>query len=141
MPTRLPHCGGSCGYVLCFPRHFAGGFRALPDARSEGALREVRRLHREVALIERDARLPRGPELDIGFARPVHAWAAGEPLDVVLADSGLTAGDFVRWVRQVIDFAGQIGDAAGPSALREVAREAVGRMRRGVVAYAPNEDA
>ena len=113
----------------------------MPDSRTEAAMVQVRRRHREVSLVERDARLPRGPELDIGFSAPAFGWADGQPLALVLADSGLTAGDFVRWVRQVIDFAGQIGDAAGPGPLREVARDAVVRMRRGVVAYAPNEDA
>ena len=97
----------------------------MPDSRTEAAMVQVRRRHREVSLVERDARLPRGPELDIGFSAPAFGWADGQPLAVVLADSGLTAGDFVRWVRQVIDFAGQIGDAAGPGPLREVARDAV----------------
>ena len=45
----------------------------------------------------------------------------------------------MRWVRQVLDFAGQIADAAGPGQLREVAREVVDSMRRGVVAYAPED--
>jgi ATP-dependent RNA helicase HelY len=113
----------------------------MPDAVTEATMTQVRRRHREVSLIERDARLPRGPDLDIGFSAAAYAWAAGQPLAVVLAESGLTAGDFVRWVRQVIDFAGQIGDAAGRSPLRATARETVASMRRGVVAYAPNEDA
>jgi ATP-dependent RNA helicase HelY len=59
----------------------------------------------------------------------------------VLEDTELTAGDFVRWVRQVIDFAGQIADAAGPGQLRDVARQLVRTMRRGVVSYAAETDA
>ena len=81
---------------------------------------------------------PRGPEPDIGFSRGRRT--AGRPvgpLAAVLADTDLTAGDFVRWVRQVIDFAGQIADAAGPGALRETARRLVRAMRRGVVTYSP----
>jgi len=110
----------------------------MPDARSDAAMTQVRRIWREVSLVERDARLERGPEPDIGFSRAAFAWAAGEPLATVLAGSGLTAGDFVRWVRQVLDFADQIADAAGPGDLREVARTVVRSMRRGVVAYAPD---
>ena len=34
------------------------------------------------------------------------------------ASSELTAGDFVRWTRQVIDLAGQLADAAGPGVVR-----------------------
>ena len=58
----------------------------------------------------------------------------------MLADTDLTAGDFVRWVRQVPDFAGQIADAAGPGGLRETARDVVRAMRRGVVTYSPEID-
>jgi ATP-dependent RNA helicase HelY len=113
----------------------------MPDARSNEAMTAVRRIWREVSLVERDARLPRGPEPDIGFSEVAYGWAAGRSLSVVLDDTELTAGDFVRWVRQVIDFAGQIADAAGPGELRDVARELVRKMRRGVVTYAPEMDA
>ena len=61
-------------------------------------------------------------EPDIGFSESAYGWAAGRSLADVLADSDLTAGDFVRWVRQVADFAGQIADAAGPGELRDTAR-------------------
>jgi ATP-dependent RNA helicase HelY len=112
----------------------------MPDALSNAAMTEVRRIWREMSLVERDARLPRGPEPDIGFSEAAYAWAAGRPLASVLEGSELTAGDFVRWVRQVSDFAGQIADAAGPGELRDVARELVGAMRRGVVTYSPDDE-
>ncbi|HEV2929318.1 MAG TPA: RNA helicase, partial [Propionibacteriaceae bacterium] len=112
----------------------------MPDARSNEAMTAVRRIWREVSLVERDARLPRGPEPDIGFSEVAYGWAAGRSLAAVLADTELTAGDFVRWVRQVIDFAGQIADAAGPGELREVARRLVRTMRRGVVTYSPEDE-
>jgi ATP-dependent RNA helicase HelY len=100
----------------------------------------VRRIWREVSLVERDARLPRGPEPEIGFSEIAFGWAAGRSLSAVLADSDLTAGDFVRWVRQVTDFAGQIADAAGPGPLREVCRQLLRAMRRGVVTYSADDD-
>ena len=106
-----------------------------PDARVAAAMTEVRRIWRDVSLIERDARLSRGPEPDIGFSEVAYGWAAGRSLSAVLTDTDLTAGDFVRWVRQVTDFAGQIADAAGPGELREVARQLIRSMRRGVVTY------
>ena len=112
----------------------------MPDARSSEAMTEVRRIWREVSLVERDARLPRGPEPDIGFSEVAYRWAAGRSLADVLEDTELTAGDFVRWVRQVIDFAGQIADAAGPGELRDVARRMVHSMRRGVVTYSAEDD-
>ncbi len=111
----------------------------MPDRVSEEAMIGVRRVYREVSLAERDARLERGPEPDVGFAKVAFGWAAGRPLAQVLDDNDLTAGDFVRWVRQVIDFAGQIADAAGPSPVRETAHQVVRAMRRGVVAFEPED--
>jgi ATP-dependent RNA helicase HelY len=113
----------------------------MPDARSHAAMTQVRRIWHEVSLVERDARLQRGPEPDIGFSESAYGWAAGRTLAEVLEGSDLTAGDFVRWVRQVADFAGQIADAAGPGDLRDTARLLVRSMRRGVVSYAPEMDA
>ena len=113
----------------------------MPDARSNAAMTEVRRIWREISLVERDARLERGPEPDIGFSEAAYGWAAGRTLAEVLDGTDLTAGDFVRWVRQVADFAGQIADAAGPGELRGTARLLVRSMRRGVVSYAPEMDA
>lgn len=112
----------------------------MPDRRSEQAQTELRRIWREVGLLERDHRLPRSRELDIGFAEAVYRWAHGCELAEVLQVSGLTAGDFVRWVRQVIDFCGQIADAAGPGPVRSTARAAVDAMRRGIIALAPEEE-
>jgi ATP-dependent RNA helicase HelY len=113
----------------------------MPDARSHAAMTEVRRIWHEVSLVERDAKLQRGPEPDIGFGESAYGWAAGRDLAEVLEGSDLTAGDFVRWVRQVADFAGQIADAAGPGDLRNTARLLIRAMRRGVVSYAPEMDA
>jgi ATP-dependent RNA helicase HelY len=111
----------------------------MPDAVSAHVMAEVRKVWRDVSLLERDHRLERGPEPDIGFSEAAYGWAAGRPLAVVLADSGLTAGDFVRWVRQVLDFADQIGQAAGPGPLRENVRGLARIMRRGVVDYTPDD--
>ena len=51
-------------------------------------------------------------------------------------DADLTAGDFVRWTKQLVDMLDQIADAAGDDeGLRANARAAVDALRRGVVAY------
>ena len=111
----------------------------MPDAASSDAVTEVRRVWREVSLVERDARLTRTGEPEIGFAEVAYGWAAGRSLASVLDQTELTAGDFVRWVRQVVDFAGQVADAAGPGQLRETAHALVRTMRRGVVTFEADE--
>lgn len=112
----------------------------MPDLRSEDAQQRLRGIWRQVSLAERDHRLPSRAEPDIGFAEPIHAWTGGADLADVLYLSGLTAGDFVRWARQVMDAAGQLVDAVGPGTLRDTAHELIGRVRRGVVDAAPLED-
>lgn len=112
----------------------------MPDRASEDAQQRLRTTWRQVSLLERDHRLPSHDDPDIGFAEAIHAWTAGAELADVLSVSGLTAGDFVRWARQVMDALGQLADAAGPGPLRTTAREAVARVRRGVVDAAPLED-
>jgi ATP-dependent RNA helicase HelY len=112
----------------------------MPDRASENAQIRLRAVWREVCLTERDHRLPSHADPEIGFAEAIHAWVGGAELADVLQLSGLTAGDFVRWARQVIDAAGQLADAAGAGPLRNTARELIYRARRGVVDAAPLED-
>jgi ATP-dependent RNA helicase HelY len=112
----------------------------MPDRASEAAGIQLRKVWRSVCLVERDHRLPSAAEPEIGFAEAIHAWVGGAELADVLAISGLTAGDFVRWARQVADATGQLADAVGAGPLRQVAREAIFRTRRGVVDAAPLED-
>ena len=112
----------------------------MPDLASEKAQQSLRNVWRQVSLSERDHRLPSHDPPDIGFAEAIHAWTAGAELADVLYLSGLTAGDFVRWARMVVDAAGQLADAAGPGDLRRVCREAIASIRRGVVDAAPLED-
>jgi ATP-dependent RNA helicase HelY len=48
----------------------------------------------------------------------------------------MPAGDFVRWMKQLVDVLGQIADAAPENGqVRATARKAVDAVRRGVVAY------
>ena len=104
-------------------------------ARSSEAIAEMVRLWGELDALERDHRLDFLREPDLGFAWAAYRWAEGDDLDDVLSATDLAAGDFVRWMKQLLDLAGQVADAAGRTRrLRETAREA--RLRRGVVAAA-----
>jgi ATP-dependent RNA helicase HelY len=86
--------------------------------------------------LEKDAALDVQREPDLGFAWAAYRWASGHRLEAVLSDAELQAGDFVRWVKQLLDLLGQVADAAPEdSGVRAAAREAVSRLRRGVVAY------
>ena len=83
---------------------------------------------------ERAHTLPTTGAPDAGMAWMLHRWASGQRLEVVLRDSEIAAGDFVRHCKQVIDLLGQIGDAAADPTLAVTARRAMDAVRRGVVA-------
>ena len=71
---------------------------------------------------------------DPSFLALVHAWAAGESFDTVVADESLSGGDFVRNVKQLLDLLRQIGEVAPVPETAAAARQAVDLLFRGIVA-------
>jgi ATP-dependent RNA helicase HelY len=112
----------------------------VPGGDIQRAVDDLERLWRELSEVEREHRLDFLRRPDAGLAWAAYRWTEGDDLGEVLDDSDLTAGDFVRWIKQLIDLCGQVADAAGSGPLRESARDVVRRIRRGVVAVAPLED-
>ncbi|RXW33329.1 DEAD/DEAH box helicase [Propioniciclava flava] len=112
----------------------------MPNRSTEIAQSSLRHIWRDLSLMERDHKLDASREPDIGFAEATYAWASGRDLADVLADNDLTAGDFVRSMRMVIDLLGQLADAAGAGVVRTRARDAIDLLRRGVVSAAYDED-
>ena len=104
-----------------------------PSVEVEEAFREMVAIWSQLTDREAEHTLPLTGELDPGMAWMVHRWASGRALDEVLADSELSAGDFVRRSKQVIDLLGQISQAA-EEPVAATARRAAQAMLRGVVA-------
>ena len=121
-------------------RRDTSGEPRLPAGRVPDAWRETVRVWVELADDEGRHKLDRTREPDAGFAWPVYRWARGESLEKVLTASEangqeLSAGDFVRWSRQVIDLLSQIRDVLGKrDPVGAAAADAVRALRRGVVA-------
>jgi ATP-dependent RNA helicase HelY len=107
----------------------------MPGGRVKGVVAEMVTLWAELDALEREHHLDFLRQPDLGFAWAAYRWAEGDELDDVLTEVDLAAGDFVRWMKQLLDLAGQVADAAEDLPLRETAREVVRRLRRGVVAY------
>ncbi len=112
----------------------------LPGGAVRRALAATVDIWSELDAVERDHRLSYLREPDLGFAWAAYRWTGGAGLEDVLDDVDLAPGDFVRWVKQLLDLTEQIADAAGRSPLRQTAGEAVRAMRRGVVAYSAGVD-
>ncbi|MQA08810.1 MAG: DEAD/DEAH box helicase [Pseudonocardiaceae bacterium] len=110
----------------------------IPAQVSDAWMRTAR-LWADLEADERRHKLERSREPDAGFAWPVYRWARGESLEKVLTAAEangqeVSAGDFVRWCRQVIDLLDQIRDVLAGEPIGETAASAVRALRRGVVA-------
>ncbi len=90
----------------------------LPKGPVKEVLRDMVALWGRLDRLEKDHRVDFLREPDLGFAWAAQAWASGASLDEVLAATDLAAGDFVRWMKQLLDLAGQVADAASGTALR-----------------------
>jgi ATP-dependent RNA helicase HelY len=117
----------------------------MPTAAVRTALTTTVRIWGDVTDDERDRGLPLTREPQLGFAWAIYRWARQERLDRVLAAAAeqgaeLSAGDFIRWCKQVLDLLDQLANApaggtgSGRPAVARTARAAVDAVRRGVVA-------
>ena len=97
--------------------------------------------HESLATLERVHRVEKAcgcdltPSLDAGLMAATLAWAHGSTLATAIDATPIQAGDFVRWMRQVMDCLGQIASAATSSELKRKAEAAKDRIGRGIVAW------
>ena len=113
----------------------------IPTGKLRRALNQTRRLWTELRADEQRHRISQSREPEDGFVPAVYRWATTGDLTTALAASDvsgtgtpLSAGDFVRWCRQVLDLLDQVRNAAPAPALRATAKRAINDIRRGVVA-------
>ncbi|MCV6983454.1 RNA helicase [Mycolicibacterium pulveris] len=113
----------------------------VPTGRLRRALNQTRWLWSELRADEQRHRIAQSREPDNGFVPAIYRWATTGDLTSALAASDatgsgspLSAGDFVRWCRQVLDLLDQVRNAAPSPALRAAAKRAISDIRRGVVA-------
>jgi len=106
----------------------------LPRGAVTDAIEATNAMWARLSQAERDRHLDFLREPAPGFAWAAYQWAAGASLDSVLIDNAMSAGDFVRWIRQLLDLLGQLTNAADDG-VRTTAEKAMEALRRGVVAY------
>jgi ATP-dependent RNA helicase HelY len=131
----LTACVSACVYES--RRDERGLSPRVPKGAPELALDEMVRIWSGLDDQERAHHLDVTPEPDLGLAWAIHRWASGQPLEAVLRDADLAAGDFVRWCKQVVDLLGQITQASDDPELVRTARAAIQAVSRGVVAAVP----
>ncbi len=105
-----------------------------PSADMRRRFRQIQARHLDLALAEEESRLPPTRAPDPGFVAVAHGWASGVPLDDILSEEELTAGDFIRTTKQLIDLLRQIGQLAPIPATARAARAAADAVHRDLVA-------
>ncbi len=113
-----------------------------PSRRVEERWPAVQAVSQELGADEQAVGLPVTRPPDAGFAALAHGWARGQELGKLLvpietgpqARAGISAGDFVRNVKQLIDLLRQLGQVLADEGSAEVARQAADALFRGVVA-------
>lgn len=109
---------------------------SVPGGPTERALDQISRIWAELTGVEHSHRLSGTRRVDAGLSWAVYRWAKGASLLKILTSNDVTAGDFVRWARQVIDLLGQIVSVTKrESHLHQSAVDAIALMQRGVIAH------
>ncbi|MDO5063619.1 MAG: DEAD/DEAH box helicase [Actinomyces bowdenii] len=122
------------------------GLPVAPGSRLGDSLRQTLAVAGRINELEALARLEASPGAEPALAGAVRAWCQGADLAEVLQATELSAGDFVRWCRQLLDVVGQLAAltparGADERAERDIAAlslqaaEASQDLDRGVVAW------
>ena len=106
----------------------------LPRGQVEEVLADLVKVWIEINDLETELGLEPIREPDAGFCWASYRWASGHSLTSILKGTDLTVGDFVRSMKQIIDLLRQIA-IASPH-LSPIIKDALGRIDRGVIAYA-----
>ncbi|MHB1129024.1 MAG: DEAD/DEAH box helicase [Ilumatobacteraceae bacterium] len=96
--------------------------------------RDIQQISNSMVVAEERRGIPPHRAPDPGFIATTYAWANGSELFDILDDEDLTAGDFVRTMKQLIDLLRQLSQVATSATGQQVATAASEALFRGVVA-------
>lgn len=96
--------------------------------------RDIQQISNTMAMAEEQRGIPVHRAPDPGFIATTYSWANGSDLFEILDNDELTAGDFVRTMKQLIDLLRQLGQVAITAKGQQAAVVASEVLFRGVVA-------
>ena len=117
------------------PRRDDEGFEPrIPKGSFQNAILQTQQLWEDLEQLSKKHKLPRSSKIELDLCYPIFRWATGAKLDLVLESADLLPGDFIRWCKQIVDLLEQLSRAA-TGALSINAKDAIDKVRRGIVAY------
>jgi ATP-dependent RNA helicase HelY len=118
------------------PRTEARGEGDEPHGIVRQTIAAQQRAWRRITRAEELHDVPPSPGVEAAASQAMGRWAAGETLARTLEGGELLSpGDFVRLANRVVDVLDHIRSVAPDSDLYHNAEQAIGRLRRGVVAF------
>ena len=112
----------------------SGDSTYLGSVALEEAWGETMAAYKRIHKVEVGANSEVTPEPSPTLVRPMFRWARGASLAKILEETELSGGDFVRWVRQVLDMLDQLR-RLDDSDLARTANRARQKLLHGVVAW------
>ena len=106
----------------------------LPKGNFRDALEATEQIQESLLELQTEYRLPKETRLSLGLVWGMYRWATGAKLNEVLKLSGLLAGDFIRWSKQIVDLLDQLAKSADAE-VAKTSYDAVDLVKRGIVAY------
>ena len=142
-PAELAGAASVFTYAARGPLAAEAAAPKLPSRRLEERWHRTEAVSRELNADEEALGLPLTRPPDSGFVALAHGWAKGKDLATLLAPAdealgtrsvAISAGDFVRNVKQLTDLLRQLGEVLPDEGSAESARRAAQALFRGVVA-------
>jgi ATP-dependent RNA helicase HelY len=106
----------------------------LPRGVFQEALAATEAIQEALYELQTTYRLPKEQKLQLDIAWGVYRWTTGAKLQDALKLTGLLAGDFIRWSKQIIDILDQVSVSADAQ-VAETSYRAIDLVKRGIVAY------
>lgn len=105
----------------------------VPTRRIGEALNLIDQLNESISVVEKSHGLALTRGIDASFANAVHDWIVKENLLLILNESDLAPGDFVRWIKQLTDLSNQLINSNAPAYIVEMSRSLREAISYGIV--------
>lgn len=106
---------------------------SVPTQKVKRVLSEIESLLVELQMDEASRNIAKTRGIDASFAIAIHDWVCRVNLDTVLEESNLAPGDFVRWVKQILDLSNQLINSEVDESLRRQLREVKNQANYGII--------
>ena len=111
----------------------------VPTDKVRSRLMRISNIYEDIKSLEKGSALDICRNLDGGFTIPIYDWVLGVNIESILTDNEMSPGDFVRWVKQVMDLCNQLSAIDTPIKLKQQLIALKQALNYGIVSAAETE--